>query len=371
MSTPYKPSDKRIEHVCREFRIEGEYIGSEIIIRGNINTTIRVDFINNGVKKSYLLQRVNTNVFTTPLQIMSNINLVTTHIRNKNNGSTKTTLHFHHRANGDNYYFDEDGEFWRMINYIESLSFDLCDDPAVLRGAGRAFGEFQTDLEDFDASLLYETIPDFHNTPKRLEKFFADVEADVCGRVCEVQAEIEFTRKHAELASKLMSLKNEGKLPLRVTHNDTKSNNVLFDRENGNPLTVIDLDTVMPGLVAFDFGDAIRSAANAAEEDEPDLSKVYLDLNKFKAFTEGFVEATAGHLTDAEIDSLALGAFTLTFELAVRFLDDYLVGDKYFRTAYEGHNLVRARCQYKLAEDMLNKMAQMEQIVKEVAKSNQ
>ena len=367
MSKPFNASKERIEQVCRKFRIEGELVGFEVITRGNINTTFRVDFLNGENKKSYLLQRVNTYVFTAPLKIMSNINLVTTHIRNKHTNSNKTNLHFHHCANGDNFCFDEDGEFWRLTNYIESLSFDLCDDPDILRGAGYAFGEFQTNLEDFDASLLYETIPDFHNTPKRFENFLAAVEKDVCGRVSEVAAEIEFTKEHAALAGRLMEMKNDGTLPLRVTHNDTKSNNVLFDRESGKPLTVIDLDTVMPGLVAFDFGDAIRSAGCSTEEDETDLSKVYLDLKKFTVFTEGFLKATAGHITDGEIASLALGAFTLTYECGMRFLTDYLEGDKYFRTAFEGHNLVRARCQYKLAEDMLNKMSEMERIVKDIA----
>ena len=367
MSTPFNATAERIEQVCRAFRIEGSFIGSEVITRGNINTTVRIDFEINGNKKSFLLQRVNTYVFTDPLKIMNNIHLVTTHIRNKNTNPNKINLHFHHCANGDNFYFDEDGEFWRMINYIDALSFDLCDDPEILQGAGYAFGEFQTALEDFDASLLYETIPDFHNTPKRYETFLKAVERDDRGRVHEVLPEIEFTKKHAKLAGRLIELKNEGKLPLRVTHNDTKSNNVLFDRATGTPLTVIDLDTVMPGLVAFDFGDAIRSAGNSTEEDETDLSKVYLDVGKFSAFAEGFLKATAGHITEAEIDSLALGSFVLTFECGMRFLTDYLEGDKYFRTAYDGHNLVRAKCQYKLAEDMLNKMEEMEQIVRNIA----
>ncbi len=371
MSTPFNTTEERIEQVCRAFRIEGNFLGSEVITRGNINTTIRVDFENNGIKKSYLLQRVNTYVFTNPLKIMNNINLVTTHIRNKNTNSNKTNLHFHHCANGDNFYFDLDGEFWRLTNYIDSLSFDLCDDPAILQGAGYAFGEFQTALEDFDASQLYETIPDFHNTPKRYETFLNAVQRDDCGRVCEVANEIEFTKKHAKLASKLIEMKHEGLLPLRVTHNDTKSNNVLFDRVTGKPLTVIDLDTVMPGLVAFDFGDAIRSAGNSTEEDETDLSKVYLDIGKFSAFAEGFLKATAGHITEAEIDSLALGSFVLTYECGMRFLTDYLEGDKYFRTAYEGHNLVRAKCQYKLAEDILNKLPEMEQIVRNIASKYQ
>ena len=290
MSKPFNASGERIEQVCRAFRIEGNFVGFEVITRGNINTTFKVDFEKDSIPKSYLLQRVNTYVFTSPLKIMNNINLVTTHIRNKNSNSDKINLHFHHCANGNNFYFDQDGEFWRLANYIESLSFDLCDDPEILRGAGYAFGEFQTLLSDFDANLLHETIPDFHNTPKRFEKFLKAVEKNEYGRVKEVEDEIEFTKAHAPLASKLMEMKNAGVLPLRVTHNDTKSNNVLFDRQNNKPITVIDLDTVMPGLVAFDFGDAIRSAGNSTEEDETDLSKVYLDLDKFTAFTEGFVK---------------------------------------------------------------------------------
>ncbi|MBQ9115947.1 MAG: phosphotransferase [Clostridia bacterium] len=368
MSESFNASNERIEEICREFRVSGELVDVTIITQGHINTTFRVTFENDGYRKSYLLQRVNTYVFKSPMQIMSNINLVTSHIRNKNHGVDKVNVHFHHRKNGDNYYYDADGEFWRMSNYIDSISFDLCNDRRILRGAGYAFGEFQTNLVDFDATTLYETIPDFHNTPKRLEKFFAAVEKDEYGRANEVEAEIEFTRKHAATASKLMAMKDAGELPLRVTHNDTKSNNVLFDRDSGNPITVIDLDTVMPGLVAFDFGDAIRSAGNSAAEDEPDVSRVHLDLDKFTAFAEGFIEATAGYLTEKEIETLPLGAFTLTFEQAVRFLDDYLTGDKYFRTEYEGHNLVRARCQYKLASDILAKMEDMQKIVSDIAK---
>ena len=363
MSTPFTPTPERIAEVCREFRIPGTLIDAQVITRGNINTTFKVTFSNEGKEKPYLLQRVNTYVFTDPKEIMSNIDLITNHIRNKVTSNEKANLHFHHCADGNNYYFDTDGEFWRLINYIDSLTFDLCDDPEIIRGTGYAFGEFQTILEGFDVSLLHETIPNFHNTPKRLEKFFSDVEKDEYGRAHEVTEEIEFTKKYASLASRLTEMLNAGQLPLRVTHNDTKSNNVLFDRETKKPLTVIDLDTVMPGLVAFDFGDAIRSAANTATEDEADLSKVSLDIEKFRIFSEGFLEATAGKLTQTEIDTLVLGAFTLTFEQAVRFLDDYLTGDKYFRTTYPKHNLDRAKNQYALAKDILNKTEKLDEII--------
>ncbi len=370
MALNERDSDQRIAAACKAFRICGDLVDITLITRGNINTTYRVTFENEGKRKSYLLQKVNTYVFKDPLHIMENINNVTSYIREKYPNS-HSNVHFHHCNDGSNYFFDSKGEFWRLSNYIPSLSFDLCDDPKVLFGAGYAFGNFQMKLSDFDASCLHETIPNFHNTPKRIEKFFADVEADECGRVHEVPDEIAFTREHAELAGRLMSMLENGELPLRVTHNDTKSNNVLFDPETLEPLTVIDLDTVMPGLVAFDFGDAIRSAANTAKEDEPDLSTVSLDLEKFTAFAKGFISATEGHLTENELDTLALGAFTLTFEQAVRFLDDYITGDKYFRTEYAGHNLVRAKCQYKLAADTLAKLDKMRDIVRDIASQQQ
>ena len=256
-----------------------------------------------------------------------------------------------------------------MENYIDGIGYDTCESLEILRNAGVAFGEFQNQLSDFDAESLYTTIPDFHNTAKRLDTFFEAVKADPCGRVATVQDEIAFIREQRELASELTRLQESGEVPLRVTHNDTKSNNVLFHRVTGAPLTVIDLDTVMPGLAMHDFGDAVRFAASTACEDEPDLSKVALDLDKYRAFAEGFIGKTADALTQEEISTMALGAITITIELGVRFLNDYITGDKYFRTSYAEHNLVRARCQLHLAKDMLKKRAQMEQIVREVVAS--
>ena len=226
----------------------------------------------------------------------------------------------------------------------------------MIRNAGEAFGDFQTILSDFNAAELYYTILDFHNTRKRYETLITDAEADVCGRVAEVKEELDWLLSVQDLACKLTDMHDAGELPLRVTHNDTKINNVLFHEETGDALVVIDLDTVMPGLVGHDFGDAIRFAANFTEEDAEDTSKTGLNLNVFWAFAEGFLSQTAKTLTEAEVDTLALSCFAITCELATRFLDDYINGDKYFKTRYDGHNLVRARCQIALAKDMLNKM---------------
>ncbi len=357
----------KLAKIGEVFRLKGKIYAFSVLANGNINTTYSVKFRRfDGTVKSYVIQRINGYVFKNPVEIMANIEGVTAHIANKT-PKGKTKLHFHHTENRDNYWMDEEGNYWRVMNDIDSITFNVCSDLNILRNAGKAFGEFQMQLSDYDAESLHVTIPDFHNTKKRLEKFFADVEADPCGRVSEVLPEIDSIRSMRRFASKLTEMQETGKIPLRVTHNDTKINNVLFDKKTGEPLVVIDLDTVMPGLAMHDFGDAIRFAANTAAEDEPDLTKVSLDLEKFRAFSEGFISQTAGSLTELEIGTMALGALTITIELASRFLDDYITGDKYFKTNYEGHNLVRARCQLKLAEDMWDKYEQMEQIVTSIA----
>ena len=349
------------------FHTKGDFVGFETINQGNINTTYRLDYRQeDGSTKSYILQKVNTYVFKNPVEIMENIGKVTNHLRSKVRRINKPALHFYSTIYGQNYFVENDSTFWRMENYIDAVGYDTCESLEILRNAGEAFGEFQTQLSDFDASTLYTTIPDFHNTAKRLEVFFDAVKADEYGRVATVQKEIQFIREHAELASELTKMQENGEVPLRVTHNDTKINNVLFHRETGAPQTVIDLDTVMPGLAMHDFGDAVRFAASTAREDEPDLSKVSLDLAKYRAFAEGFIGKTADALTENEIKTMALGAISITIELAVRFLTDYLTGDKYFKIEYAEHNLDRARCQLHLAEDMLEKRAEMEKIVCEV-----
>ena len=353
----------KLHEVCKLFRIYDEFLGYETIQMGNVNRTYKVNFrLADGSPKSFLVQNVNTYAFRNPVALMDNIDHVTEHIRSKKPG--QIALHFHHTADRKTYVIDGDN-FWRMTNYVKSVTYNAVKDSAIVRNAGKAFGEFQMDLSDFDSSRLYETIPNFHNTRKRYEAFIAAVEADKAGRAAQTREEIDFLLSVQDLACKLTDLYQEGKLPLRVTHNDTKINNVLFHPEDNSAMIVIDLDTVMPGLMGHDFGDAIRFAANFVEEDCADAEKAGVDLEVFRAFAEGFLSQTARTLTQTELETLALSCFVLTAELATRFLADYLDGDLYFNTKYPGHNLVRTRCQIALAKDMLKKMPEMEKIVRD------
>lgn len=355
--------DKKLAQVCELFRIEGTYVGHEMIQVGNVNKTYEVKFIlPDGKRKSFLVQNVNTYAFRKPVELMENIDKVTEHIRAKKPG--QVALHFHHTADRKTYVIDGDN-FWRMTNYIPSVTHSEVHDPGIIRNAGKAFGEFQMQLADFDIKQLYETIPGFHNTRMRYEKLIASMHEDPVGRVAEVREELDFLLSVQDQACKLTDMLAADELPLRVTHNDTKINNVLFEIGGDMPLVVIDLDTVMPGLVGHDFGDAIRFAANYVAEDSRDYEKAGVDLDIFRSFAEGFLQMTAKTLTPNEIDTLALSCFALTVELATRFLADYIDGDRYFKIRSTDHNLVRTRCQIALAKDMLKKMPQMEQIVRE------
>ena len=256
---------QKLLDISRLFRIDYEYLGYETIQMGNVNRTYKVNFmLPEGTPKSFLVQNVNTYAFRNPIGLMDNIDKVTEHIRAKKPG--QLALHFHHTEDRKTYVEDGDN-FWRMTNYVPSVTFNAVTDLDIIRNAGRAFGEFQMDLADFDISELIETIPGFHDTRKRYEKLIRSVEENKAGRVEEVREEIDYLLSVQDLACKLTDLNREGKLPLRVTHNDTKINNVLFHPESNNAMIVIDLDTVMPGLMGHDFGDAIRFAANFVEED--------------------------------------------------------------------------------------------------------
>ena len=358
---------RKLLKVGEAFRIPGPFFSYEEIKMGNVNHTYKVNYIRDDGSgmaqiKSYLVQRVNTYAFQHPMELMSNIDKVTEYIHSKY--PKVKCLHFHHTSQRNNYLMDEDG-FWRMSNYVPSATFNNCDDLSVVHNAGEAFGNFQMMLSDFDAGSLFYTIPDFHNTRKRYARLKADAEADPCGRTAEVQQELEWLLSVEKEACELTSLYEAGQLPLRVTHNDTKINNVLFDPETLRPLVVIDLDTVMPGLVGHDFGDAIRFAANYVEEDSPHADRAGLNLNIYWAFAEGFLKETAPTLTAAEANTLGISCFALACELATRFLDDYIVGDKYFKIKEPRHNLIRTRCQIALAKDMLKKMNAMNAIVKD------
>lgn len=355
---------EKLAEIGRAFRLAGEIASYEIIKKGNINTTYKVTYTDCDKEKSYVFQKINTYVFKNPVEIMENIDHVTSHIREKY--PDRITLHFYHTEDRCNYFYDTKGDFWRIMNFIDSVTFDICDDLSVIRNTGLAFGSFQMQLSDFDGSVLHETIADFHNTRKRLDTLLSHVAEDPMGRASGAADEIAYFREVYADAVKLCDRYSGGDFPVRVTHNDTKSNNVLFDCNTYEPLVVVDLDTVMPGMAMYDFGDAVRFIANTSEEDENDLSKVHFDTRKFRAFCEGYIGQVKDALTSDELDSLVLGAFSITVELASRFLDDYLTGDAYFKTCYPEHNLVRTRCQLTLAKDIMAKYDELNAIVRDV-----
>lgn len=356
-----------ISEIYKAFSLKGNCVKQTVIKNGNINKTYKVDFDCDGEKQSYILQNINTYVFKTPEHIMANINGVTEHIYKKlpDDKKERGVLHYLKAGDGNNYFIDSEGGFWRGYTFVpNSVTFDSFEDPALFEAAGAAFGEFQLLLADYDASSLYEIIPGFHDTKKRYKAFFEKVEEDPAGRAASVKEEIDFLRECRADGELLVDMTERGELPVRVTHNDTKGNNILFDKDTKETLAIIDLDTVMPGLVAYDFGDAIRFGANFTDEDEPDTSKTGLDLVRFEAFTKGFVGKIKNTATKKELKTLSNGAIVMTIELAVRFLHDYLDGDKYFKLNYPEHNLVRTRCQIALAKDMLKKKPQMDEIIK-------
>ena len=361
-------TDSKLKSIGALFNLEGEYLSHEVIKTGNINQTYLVKYWRDGEEKPYIIQRVNTYVFKNPENVMSNIAAVTEHIRNKIKATgvsaKRSVLHYLYAPDGHNYVYDDEGGFWRGYRYIDdSICYPTSVDVEGMVEVGRGFGNFQKYLADFDASRLYESIPDFHNTEKRMDRLFAVAEKDELGRVKDVKDELAYLKSTYDLSCSLCRYLKEGKLPLRVTHNDTKCNNVIFDRATNKALAVIDLDTVMPGLCAYDFGDAIRFGANNTDEDDPDTSKIFLDMEKYEAFTRGFIGELAADLTPFELETMHLGAYIMTSELAARFMLDYLEGDVYFKLNYPEHNLIRTRAQTVLAQDMESKLDEMKRIV--------
>jgi hypothetical protein len=354
-----------LEKIGRKFRLKGALHSYDAITVGIINATYKVTYKEeDGSFTDYLFQRVNTNVFKNPVEIMKNIEQVTDYIRKKY--PHQQTLHYFHTDQGLNYYITAEDAFWRIVNYIDAITFNSSEDLDVIQATGKAFGEFQTRLSDFDGSVLYETIPDFHNTKKRLDTLFAHVEEDPFGRVSQVKKELEYIASVREKAGELSVQFAKGEIPVRVTHNDTKCNNVLFDKVTKEPIVVIDLDTIMPGMSMYDFADAVRSIANTAVEDESDMTKISFDTAKFRAFAKGFIGATKNALEPMELNALVKATFSITVELAARFLDDYLTGDTYFRCDYPEHNLNRVRCQLQLARDIEGKWDELTRIIDDV-----
>ncbi len=346
------------------FERGGTIVSVNQITAGLINATYLIE---TDKKEKYILQKINTFVFKNPDELMENIVGVTNYLAEKikeaGGDYKRETLNFLPCRDG-NYYRDEKGGAWRLYIYVdEALTYNKPKDEDTFRNAGCTFGRFMKLLAGYPAATLHETIKNFHYTPARYENFLKAVEADIKGRKAVCEEEIRFVTDRKADTHKLTDLVKEGVLPLRVTHNDTKLNNVLFDINTDKGICVIDLDTIMPGLSLYDFGDSIRSGANKAAEDESDLSKVGIDLDLFEVYVDGFLSETADSLCDAEIENLAFGAKLMTFECGIRFLTDYIEGDVYFRTTHPEHNIVRARNQFALVADMEKHMDEMNAIV--------
>ena len=349
--------DCQLQSVISRFDFPGHLSDCEPIKTGHINTTYRLRFDQpDGGTRDYVLQRINTFAFKKPREVMHNVRLVTEHLcaalQRQGLDPTNRVLRVVPVKDGGALYEDASGS-WRAYDFIaHAHTVDRVDSPAQFQKIGHAFGEFQRMLSDFPIDRLYDTIPDFHHTIRRVENFERSVAADVAGRVASVGPEIAAFRARADAMGQIVRMIEAGELPLRVTHNDTKINNVMLDDDTGEALCVIDLDTVMAGSALYDYGDAIRYGASTAAEDERDLSKVALDMALFEAYSDGFISETAHGLTRAELEHLPLGAEVMTYENGLRFLTDYLDGDVYFHIENADDNLARARCQLKLLEDM-------------------
>ncbi len=343
-----------IKHIIKKFCFRGKYVSAEEMTSGNINATYRLQYLQeDGSTILYVLQKINTVAFRNPEELMANIQLVVNHITaaraRLHKDSDRRVLEFIPTKEGKYLYKDENGGYWRADIFInDATAYNSIEDPRHFYEAGRAFGKFQRYLSDFPAEKLAATIPYFHHTTKRFYAFVAAVAEDRAGRVSGLSEEIDFFFDRRKLMNKIIELTEAGVLPERVTHNDTKLNNVLIDDRTGKAICVIDLDTVMPGSILYDYGDAIRYGACTAAEDEPDTAKIGVDMNLFRLFTDAFVSEIASTITEEEIRHLPLGVLVMTCELAMRFLTDYINGDEYFKVKYPEHNLVRARAQIKL-----------------------
>ena len=335
---------------------------------GHINDTFLVRSTENGVLRKSILQRMNRTVFHNPTELMQNIAQVTSFLRKKITAAGgdpfRETLNLIPTTDDAWFFVDERGEFWRAFLFISNAScYDAVTDPKLFYETGNAFGRFQQMLSDFPSASLFETIPDFHNTPLRYQALLQAAQADPKGRLKNVSDEMAFFLDHADDYGVAERMKASGELPLRVTHNDTKLNNIMIDDKTGEGICVIDLDTIMPGLSIFDFGDSIRTGANDCAEDEPDQSKVHFDLHLYEVFAKGYLSTAGASMSMAEKKSLAWGARLMTLECGIRFLTDYLEGDHYFHIARPDHNLDRARTQFTLVRQMEEVFDQMLEIV--------
>ena len=349
--------DQKLLNVVSHFVLDGQVLSVEPYGSGHINVT----YLAVTDKKRYILQKINSNLFKEVDRLMNNIYLVTEHLKKK--APNKVVLTLVKTVDGKP-YLALDGEYWRIYDFIEnSVCLQIPRDTNEFMQSAISFGDFTNMLSDFDATQLFEILPNFHNTVKRFENFEIALEKNLSGRKELCQPEIEFALARKDLANRIVSLIESGEMPLKVTHNDTKLNNVLLNAETLEGLAVIDLDTVMPGSVCYDFGDSIRFGCNSSYEDEEDLSKVYFKMDMFEAYVKGYLQ-TMSNITDVEKQHLVDGAILMTFECGIRFLSDFLNGDTYFKVHKENHNLYRCRTQFKLVSEMEKHREEMLAIVK-------
>lgn len=362
-----KPPD--ILRIGRQFEITGELRSALPFTHGHINDTYVATYITNDRYTSYVHQRINQHVFKHPAGVMDNIQRVTSHIRRKLEGNqvddvNRRVLTLVAARDGAYFHRTPEGDYWRTYQFIDAARIhDVVETPEQAYQAARAFGQFQQFLTDLPPPRLHETIPYFHDTPRRLQTLEAAIAADASHRAHDARREIEFVMARRDLCHTLLDLHATGEIPERITHNDTKFNNVMLDDKTREGICVLDLDTVMPGLALYDFGDMIRTTTSPTAEDELDLSKIHMQLPMFEALARGYLEAVGACLTPAEKQHLAFSGKLITLEIGIRFLTDHLEGDHYFKTHRPNHNLDRCRTQFKLVESIEQQEDAMNRVV--------
>lgn len=360
-----------IRKVLDDYNINGELLNIESNKSGNINNTYIVTYLDDGIIRKYLVQKINTTVFHEPYKLMKNIDNVTRYLKNKLDsiGDTEHKALEIVKTNEDmlvSVIVNSNLEkvYYRVYNYLDnSVSYDYSIDRDIVYNTGRAFGNFNKLLNDYPIDTLEETIKDFHNTKVRYNKFIYDINIDPQDRLKNVYKEVVEIVKRQNICSLIVDALDKKIIPYRVTHNDTKVNNVMMNKDTNDYMAVIDLDTIMPGSLLYDYGDGIRSTSSKTSEDEKDLSKVGIDLDLFRSYTDGYMSEMADYLTEEEVSLMAESIRIITLELSIRFLNDYINGDTYFKINYKDHNLDRAKCQLALVKDIENKLSYMQNYI--------
>ncbi len=362
-----------VENIIKQFDIIGDFMKAKPAGNGHINDTFAVYYSQAGTLLRYALQRINHEIFTNPAEMMNNILRVTSHVRSKlieegYSEVSRRVLTVVPTREGKSYYKDADGNYWRVFLFIENaVTYDTLESTDQAYQAARAFGNFQKQLADLPEPPLFEIIPDFHNGPKRYATFQQALKDDVCNRATKARREIDFLVEHGDILGVVPELIEQGKIPVRTTHNDTKINNVMLDKKTQEGICVIDLDTVMPGTILYDFGDIVRTTTSPADEDETDLSKVTMLMPRFEALLRGYLSTAGEFLNRYEIDNLVHAGKMITLIIGMRFLTDYLMGDTYYKIHRPEHNLDRCRTQFKLVQSIIEQEDEMLKLVKEVS----